>query len=144
MRSVLLGALAFFTVPTALGLLFTLASLSNRPLNQGTTTLDAFILPAYLLLFAMTFATVGFVIVTAAAPVWRRLTPKRAVLIAVPLGLTYPIIYLLGLVAGSVLMSRLHSPWLAAVLVYLVPGAVLGLAAILVAALMQRRSAKTP
>ena len=144
MRSVLLGALAFFTVPTALGLLFTLASLFNRPLNKGTTTLDAFILPAYLLPFAMTFATVGFVIVTAAAPVWRRLTPKRAVLIAVPLGLTYPIIYLLGLVAGSVLMSRLHSPWLAAVLVYLVPGAVLGLAAILVAALMQRRSAKTP
>jgi hypothetical protein len=144
MRSVLVGALAFFAVPTALGLLFTLASLSNRPLNKGTTTLDAFILPAYLLLFAMTFATVGFVLVTAAAPVWRRLTPKRAVLIAVPLGLTYPIIYLLGLVAGSVLMSRHSSPWLAAVLVYLLPGAVLGLAAILVAALVQRRPAKTP
>ena len=145
MRSVLVGALAFFAVPTALGLLFTLTSLSNRPLNKGTTTLDAFIFAAYLLLFAMTFATVGFVLVTAAAPVWRRLTPKRAVLIAVPLGLTYPIIYLLGLVAGSVLMSRLHSsPWLTAVLVYLLPGAVLGLAAILVAALVQRRPAKTP
>lgn len=144
MKSTFVGTFTFFGVPTALGLLFILASLHNRPLDKGTTTLDAFILPTYLMLFAMTPATIGFVIVTAMAPVWRRLTPKRAALIAGPLGLTYPVFYLLGLAAGSVFkLLPVHSgTLLAAILMHLIPGAMLGLIAILIATLVQRRSVK--
>jgi hypothetical protein len=143
MRSTFVGALAFFTIPSLLSLLFIVASLQHRPLNNGTTTLDAFILPAYLMLITMIGATVGFVIVTAAAPVWRHLTPKRAALIAGPLGLICPVAYLLGLATTGVLVSRLHlSTWLSSLLVFIVPGVLLGLVAIPIAAFVKWRSAK--
>jgi hypothetical protein len=143
MKSTFVGTFTFFGVPTALGLLFILASLHNRSLDKGTTTLDAVILPAYLMLFAMTGATIGFVIVTAMAPVWRRLTPKRSALIAGPIGLTYTVFYLLGLAVGAVfkLLPIYSGTWLAAILMHLIPGAMLGLIAILIATLVQQRTA---
>lgn len=142
MRLAIVGAIAFFVSSTMIGLLFTAASLYNRTVRISSA-LDDFLLPAYLIFFAMTIFTVGFLIPTVVAPTWRRLTPIQAMLIAGPLGVTSPVFYLLGLTAGArVLLPLFRStPWLATVLTYMIPGALLGLIAVLIATVVQRHSA---
>ena len=142
MKPVILGAVVFFLPPTAIALLFTLASLCGR---TGRSTLDDFILPAYLILYVMICATAGFVMVTAVAPAWRRLSAWRAMLIAGPIGLTCPVFYMLGMTVSALGLLRLFRsvPWLAAVLTYLTPGVMMGLVAVGIAAVISRRSPKT-
>jgi len=143
MKATIAGVISFFVPCTAIGLLFTVASLFSRT-TRSSNPVDDFLFATYLILFAMTFASAGFLIVTVAAPAWRRLTPMKTMLIAGVLGVIYPVFYLAGLTAAARILPPLfHSIlWLATILTHLVPGALAGLAAVLIATISQRRSTK--
>jgi hypothetical protein len=145
MKASFAGAVGFFFAPTLIGLLFCAVSLFTRtgPGKDGSSAMDDFLLPAYLIVFVMTFSTLGFVITTALSPVWRGLAARKAMLVAAGLGMICPIAHVLGFAGFAWIMLPLirATPWLAAVLINTLPGVLLGFAAILLAKWMQRRLA---
>jgi len=144
MKSVLSGALTFFLIPTTINLLLTLASLRGRTSGDESAA-DRFFFAGYLILFAMAFLTVGFLIPTMAAPAWRRLKPMRAALIAGVLSFSCPLVYLVGLGFGAKALLPLFRsvPWLATSLTYMTPGVLAGLLGVLVAKVAHGRAAET-
>jgi hypothetical protein len=145
MKPSLAGAIGFFLPPTLIGLLFCAVSLFTRtqPGKDGSRALDDFLLPAYLIVFVMTFSTLGFLVTTASSSAWRGLVARKAMLVAAGLGMLCPIAHLLGLAGIAWIMLPLirATPRLAAVLINTLPGVLLGCAAILMAKWLQRRLA---
>jgi len=143
MKSAFAGAVAFFLPATTIGLLFCAASLFNRtsPGKDGSSALDDFVLPAYLIVFAMTFAAIGFLVTTMASPAWRGLVTRKAMLVAAGLGMTYPVFYILGLAGSAWLILPLirSTPRLGTTLTLVIPGVLLGITAILLAKHLRRQ-----
>ena len=144
MKSSIAGAVGFFLPATLIGLLFCAVSLVTRtaPGKDGSSTLDDFLLPAYLIVFVMTFATIGFLITTAASSAWRGLVARKAMFVAAGLGLICPLAHLVGLAGFAWIMLPLirSVPWLGAALMYTLPGVLLGAVAIVVAKHLQRHN----
>lgn len=137
-KNTLLGALAFLLAALAPGMALSLAAMLSSPAasQRPDPTGDLLMVLIYYG-YSNGFRTLGFVIPTALSPAWRRWSTKRAVIIAAILGLTSPITSLLGLalIAQGVLPMFHSAPWLATGLSNGVPGLLLGLFAIGIAAI---------
>jgi hypothetical protein len=119
---------------TSPALVLTLVSLfaSNQ---RRPNAVDDFLVVAYLLAVSSTLSTLGFLLATGLSAMWRRLATSRAVVIAGVLGLVAPVASLFIAALGAAVLLPLFrsAPRLATTLFHLVPGVVLGAAALLIA-----------
>jgi ABC-type transport system involved in multi-copper enzyme maturation permease subunit len=140
-KTVVLGAISFAFFSAAPALLLASMALLTRS-SYRPNPVDDFLLAAFLVVIATALATLGFLGVTALSPPWRGLTARRAIIIAGVLGFVAPIVTLFGVGLGPTLMLPLFrsAPRLATVLFYLVPGVVLGAAALLISRVLPDRS----
>ena len=134
MKNIVFSTLAFALGAFAPGLALSLAAMLSAP--PGTPPrpdpTGDFLMVLIYYGYTNGFRTLGFVIPTALSSSWRRLSTKRAIIIAAVLGLTSPITSLLVLaVIVKAILPMFHwAPWLATGLSNGVPGLVLGLVAI--------------
>ena len=145
MKTVLVATLSFAALMAVPALLLTgtalLAQGSRRP-----SAVDDFLLATYLVVVGSFLSTVGFLAATVFSARWRGLGTWRAVTIAGALGLIAPVVTLFGVGLGPALMLPLFrwAPRVATVLFYLVPGLVLGVAALLIARVRPVRPSRLP
>jgi hypothetical protein len=142
MRTVVLGALSFAICTITLKLVLPALLWFQGP--RRPNAFDDFLVVLYLVALSSSLSTLGFLIPTAASATWRRLAPKRGVIIAAGLSLISPIALLLVLAvsAPAILPLFRQAPWVAIGLQYGLPGLMLGAAAVLIARTQRRAATK--
>jgi len=145
MKTVLLASLSFAALMVVPALLLTGTALLAQGARRPSAA-DDFLLATYLVVVATFLSTVGFMTATVFSARWRGLGVWRAVVIAGALGLIAPVVTLFGAGLGPVLMLPLFrsAPRVATILFYLVPGLVLGVAALLIARVRPVRPSRLP
>jgi hypothetical protein len=133
-KTVVLAAFSFAIFMTSPALVLTLVSLFASHQRRPDAVGD-FLVVAYLLAVSSTLSTLGFSIATGLSATWRSLATSRAVVIAGVLGLVAPVasVFIAALGAAVLLPLFRSAPRLATTLFHLVPGVVLGAAALLIA-----------
>jgi hypothetical protein len=140
MRTVTLATLSFAICTVVLKLVLPLLLWVQGPPRPNA--FDDFLVVLYLVGVSSSLETLGFLIPTAASATWRRLAPKRGVVIAAGLSLMSPFAFLLALaVSARAVLPLFHTaPWAAVGLQYGLPGLVLGVAAVLIARMQRSES----
>jgi hypothetical protein len=135
MKTVVLSIVAYAVFKTLPSLLLSLALLLSTPRPSRPDPTGDLLLAGYLIGLSTGFSVLGFLLGTAWSAAWRRLSTKRAVMIAGALGLAAPIANLVfAMVAAPILLPMLRSGhWLAVPFQYGFGGLVLGGIAVLIA-----------
>src|SRR5262245_47746557 len=145
MKTALVGALSFAALMVVPALLLTgTALLAQSP--RRLSAADDFLLATYLVVVGAFLSTVGFLAATIFSARWRGLGGRRVVVVAGALGLISPVVTLFGVGLGPALLLPLFrsAPRVATVLFYMVPGLVLGVAAVLIARMLPARPEGLP
>jgi hypothetical protein len=143
MKTVVLATLSYATFMVSPTLVLTLGSLFASHQRRPDAVGD-FLVVVYLLAVSSVLSTLGFVLATGPSAMWRSLATSRAVVIASVLGLVAPIASLFIAALGAAVLLPLFrsAPRLATTLFHLVPGVVLGAAALLIARTWPTRPAR--
>src|SRR5262245_2977719 len=121
MRTITLATLSFAICTVALKLVLpTLLWFQGPPRPNA---FDELLVVLYLVTLSTFLSTIGFLIPTAASGTWRRLPPRRGVVIAAGLSLMSPVVFLLALAATArAVLPLFHTaPWAAIGLQYGLP-----------------------
>ena len=134
MKTVALATLSFAISMTSPALVLALVSVFASHQRRPDAVGD-FLVVLSLLAVSSALSTLGFMMATGLSAVWRSLATSRAVVIAGVLGLVAPVASLFIAALGAAVLLPLFrsAPRLATTLFHLVPGVVLGAAALLIA-----------
>jgi hypothetical protein len=143
MKTVVLATLSYATFMTGPALVLTLVSLFGSHQRRPDAVGD-FLVVVYLLAVSSALSTLGFMLATGLSARWRRLVTSRAVVIAGVLGLVAPVASLFIAALGAAVLLPLFrsAPRLATTLFHLLPGVVLGAAALLIARVWPARQGR--
>jgi len=140
MRTITLATISFAICTFTLKLVLPLLLWIQGPPRPNA--FDDFLVVLYLVGVSSSLETLGFLIPTAISRTWRRLAPKRGVLIAAVLSVMSPVALALVLaVSARAVLPLFHTaPWAAVGVQFGLPGVLLGMAAVLIARMQRPES----
>jgi hypothetical protein len=141
MKTTVLATLSFATFMATPSLLIAATMLFGANASRPNVMGD-FLIAAFVEALSSALSSIGFATVTARSAMWRRLATRRAVTIAGVLGLAAWVVTVLVFRLGAALLRA--TPLATITLFYLLPGVVLGAAALFIAWALPRRPGRLP